>query len=252
VRIDDLDAPRVRAGADRRILDALLRLGLTWDGEIVYQGSRAAVYAAALDRIRASGRLYACTCTRRETAGRPYSGRCRTRALADGPRRALRLRVDTEPVRFEDGILGPCARDVAAETGDIVVRRADGLFAYHLACVVDDAAQGVTHVVRGADLLESTAAQCQVQDMLGLPRPVYCHLPMVIDADGRKISKSLAAEDALLRTRPAALLVAALAFLGQAPDPQLAEAPVSDVLTWGVAHWRRDRVPHVPGRAPAV
>lgn len=151
---------------------------------------------------------------------------------------------------FNDGIQGPCTSDVCRDSGDFIVRRADGVTAYHLAAVVDDDWQGVTHVVRGVDLLDSTGAQCCVYQALGIAQPEYCHVPMAVDGAGRKISKSLGAENALLGTHPAQLLVSVLSFLGQQPDTALTGARVTEVLDWAVVHWRRDQVPRVRRLAP--
>lgn len=252
LRIDDLDQPRVRPGAEARILAALEQLGLDPDGPILHQVTRTAAYGAALLMLQDADLLYACRCTRREVAGRPYPGTCRERGLADGPGRSLRLRVPPGVTRFDDGILGPRAVDVGRETGDFIVRRADGMAAFHLAAAVDDAGQRVTRVVRGADLLPAAAAQCCVYDALGLPRPAYAHLPMAVDAAGRKISKRLGAEDALLATRPAQLLVAVLQFLGQQPPPSLARSAVREVLEWAVAHWQPGSVPREPRLPPVL
>lgn len=250
LRIDDIDLPRVRAGAEDGIVAALECLGLRWDGPILRQSTRHAAYQQALGQLRATGRIYACACRRREVTGRPYPGTCRDRGLAEGPGRALRLRVDPGSVPIADGIQGTRETDVSRSSGDFIVRRADGILAYHLAAVVDDQWQAVSHVVRGVDLLDSAAVQCCVYRALDLAPPDYCHLPMAVDGAGRKISKSLGAENALLAAHPARLLVSVLAFLGQRPDPLLARAGVREVLDWAVAHWQRANVPRLPGIAP--
>ncbi|MBI1731879.1 MAG: tRNA glutamyl-Q(34) synthetase GluQRS [Gammaproteobacteria bacterium] len=250
VRIDDLDPPRIRAGAATGILNALRCLGLHWDGEVLQQSTRTPAYADALERLQSLGLLYVCSCTRREVSGRAYPGTCRLKALKDAPQRCLRLRIPGGPLPLDDMIQGPRRFDVAATTGDIIVRRADGLTAYHLAAVVDDHFQGVTHVVRGADLLDASAIQCCVQGVLGFPAPRYGHLPMAVDASGRKLSKSLGAEAALLSAEPATLLLSALKFLGQNPDRALAGAPVQEVTDWAVANWRREKVPRAPAKIP--
>ena len=248
--MDDIDTPRVRRNADRLILGALESLGLHWDGAVLYQSSRLPAYAEAMERLQSAGSLYACACKRREVSGRPYPGICRDKQHADRPGRSLRLRVNCGIVSFLDDTQGLIEQDVGVDSGDFIVRRADGLTAYHLAAVIDDHWQGVTRVVRGADLLESTGAQRQVQIALGLPAPGYSHLPVAVDAVGRKISKSLGAEAALLKSQPGALLLSVLHFLGQAPDPELSGGSVHEILTWATEHWRPEVVPRVRKTEP--
>jgi len=225
VRIEDLDRPRVQPGAAEEILRALERLGLEWDGEVEYQSRRAALYQAALERIRAHS--YWCCCTRREIADSSlglasdgaaiYPGTCR-RGLPPGkPPRALRLRVDASMIGFVDRVQGPREQVLSRDVGDFVLYRADGQFAYQLAVVVDDAAQGVTDVVRGADLIDSTARQIFLQRLLGLPTPRYLHVPVAVNAAGEKLSKQTGAEPLDL-SRPEQELRRALAFLGQPGD----------------------------------
>ena len=198
VRMEDLDTPRVVAGSANEILRALERYGLTWDGEVVYQSQRIALYDAALSALRTKNLVYDCGCSRADLAraasaplGREpvYPGTCRDGLPSGRVARAVRFRTSHEVIRFDDAIRGPIEEDVANETGDFVVRRADGVYAYQLAVVVDDAAQGVTQVVRGADLLTSTPRQIALQRALGLPTPSYAHLPLVTNADGSKLGK---------------------------------------------------------------
>ncbi len=193
VRIEDLDPPREVAGAAEAQLRTLAGFGLVSDGPVVRQSGRHALYRHALDRLLAAGSAFPCRCSRSDLAADAGIHRaCRhdaTRAEA-----AIRLRVaDGSVVVFEDGLCGPIAQDVAAEVGDFVLLRADGFWAYQLAVVVDDAEQGITHIVRGADLLDSTPRQILLQRALGLPTPAYAHLPLVVDAGGAKLSKSMAA-----------------------------------------------------------
>src|SRR3954469_4836970 len=188
VRMEDLDRPRVLPGADDAILDALSRLGLQWDGEVVYQSKRHDLYRRALERL--GPHTYWCGCSRREIAdsslglatdGAPiYPGTCR-----DGlprARRALRVRTSSALIAFDDRLQGQQAQVLERDIGDFVLYRADGLFAYQLAVVVDDAAQGISDVVRGADLLDSTARQICLQRLLGVPTPRYLHVPVAVDA----------------------------------------------------------------------
>lgn len=214
VRIEDLDPPREVPGAAAGQLATLQAFGLEPDGEVWWQGGRHAAYADALDRLLASGDAFECTCSRTELAA---AGGIHRRCVAPprpGRRPAIRLRVPDGVLAFEDGIQGRYAQDLGREVGDVVLRRADGYWAYQLAVVVDDAAQGITEVVRGADLLDSTPRQILLQQRLGLPTPAYRHLPLVRDARGQKLGKSLGA----LPVDPAdpwPALDAAWRFLGQ-------------------------------------
>jgi glutamyl-Q tRNA(Asp) synthetase len=201
VRLEDLDAPRVVPGAAEEILEALRRYGLGWDGEPVAQSRRTERYLDALAALRAAGRVYDCGCSRaelRRLASAPdardgaepvYPGTCRGGLAAGRQARAVRFRVPPGIVSFQDLVHGEQAQDVSREVGDFVVRRADGPFAYQLAVVVDDAEQGVTQVVRGADLLASTPRQIALQRALGLPTPAYAHLPLVLGPGGDKLGK---------------------------------------------------------------
>ncbi len=198
VRIEDIDTPRVVPGSAEEILGALRRYGLEWDGEVVWQSRRSALYEEALAALRARGLVYDCGCSRAElhaAASAPvgrepvYPGTCRDGLPAGRVARAIRFRAPEEVIAFDDLLRGRVEENVARETGDFVVRRADGLFAYQLAVVVDDAAQGVTQVVRGGDLLSSTARQIALQRALGVPTPQYAHLPLVLGADGAKLGK---------------------------------------------------------------
>ena len=250
LRMEDVDRPRCVPGAAEGILRTLEDFGLAWDGEVAWQSRRSEAYREALARLTQEGRLYPCGCTRREIAdsalapdgGRIYPGTCRNGLPPGRVARAWRLRVPAGEVRFVDAVQGPVAEDVSRAVGDFVLLRADGLFAYQLAVVVDDAAAGVTHVVRGADLLDSTARQIVLQRCLGLPPVHYAHLPVVVNAAGEKLSKQTLAR-AVDEGDPASALFAALAFLGQAPPTELCGASVSEVLAWGVAQWRLERVP---------
>jgi glutamyl-Q tRNA(Asp) synthetase len=202
VRMEDLDTPRVVAGSAEEILEALRRYGLEWDGEVVWQSRRTNLYEDALQRLRARGLLYDCGCSRADlqrAASAPtgseaiYPGTCRSGLPPGRPARAIRFRAPDERIAFDDAIHGRIEENIAEETGDFVIKRADGPFAYQLAVVVDDADQGVTQVVRGGDLLSSTARQIALQRALGLPTPTYAHLPLVVGPDGAKLGKRDAA-----------------------------------------------------------
>ena len=258
VRVEDLDPPREAAGATGAILAALERHGFAWDDAVLYQSRRHGAYLEALARLAAAGDTYPCACSRREIAtlaregiaGPVYPGTCRERPPAPGRPAAVRLRTQgTPPVVFVDGHFGSRLLDLARDHGDFVLQRADGLFAYHLAVVVDDAEQGVTEVVRGADLLDLTAPQIHLQRRLGLPTPAYLHHPLALAPDGAKLSKQTGAR-ALDDATPAANLVDALSFLGQAPPPGLRTAPLAELWSWALAHWDPARMPAAHG-APA-
>jgi len=218
VRIEDIDPPREVKGAAAAQLRTLTAFGLEADGPVLYQSTRGERYRSALQQLLEQGDAFTCHCSRRLIAA---SGGLH-RACPPGrsrPDPAIRLRVtDDSSVSFNDLIQGPQSQDVARAVGDVVLRRSDGMWAYQLAVVVDDAEQGVTHVVRGADLLDSTARQILLQQRLGLPTPQYAHLPLVIGRDGRKLSKSLAAQ-ALDDADPIPALRAAWRMLGQSPVP---------------------------------
>ncbi|MDQ6802818.1 MAG: tRNA glutamyl-Q(34) synthetase GluQRS [Acidobacteriota bacterium] len=198
VRIEDLDTPRVAAGSAEEILETLRRYGFRWDGDVEWQSRRTHLYEAALARLRERGLVYECACSRADiqrAASAPlgsepvYPGTCRNGLLAGRVARAIRFRSPDAVLSFDDAIAGHVEENVARTTGDFVVKRADGPFAYQLAVVVDDAGQGVTQVVRGADLLASTPRQIALQRALDLPTPDYAHLPLVVAADGSKLGK---------------------------------------------------------------
>jgi glutamyl-Q tRNA(Asp) synthetase len=218
VRVEDLDPPREIAGAAEAQLRTLGAFGLVPDAPVVKQSSRHALYARALDRLLASGAAFACHCSRSDLAAVGGIHRHCVAHASRAPAPAIRLRVpDSTIVAFDDAIQGRVRQDVAAEVGDFVLRRADGYWAYQLAVVVDDADQGMTDIVRGADLLESTPRQILLQQALGVPMPRYAHLPLVVDSEGRKLSKSLAALP-IDAGDPLPALRAAWRALGQAPS----------------------------------
>lgn len=251
VRIEDVDEPRTVPGAEAAILAALARYGFVADGPVARQSEHGGRYAEALASLEARGLVYPCACTRREledaplsTAGeRVYPGTCRggvppDRASRAG--RALRMRVGEAVVSFVDRVQGAQRQDLAREVGDFVVRRADGLASYQLAVVVDDADAGVTHVVRGADLLASTPRQIHLQRALALPTPSYLHVPVAIDASGEKLSKQTRAP--ALPDDPLPALLAAWRFLGQ---PDAAPATLAEFWAHAFAAWSPPRIPRV-------
>jgi glutamyl-Q tRNA(Asp) synthetase len=238
LRIEDLDAARVRPGCAAEIQRTLENLGLHWDGPVEYQSGRLPLYDAALDALARRGLTYPCDCTRRtrgDSEDGAYPGTCRDRPALSAPA-ALRFRVDdTQTVSFVDRFQGPAAFALRA-LGDVIVRRRDGVVAYQLAVVVDDAQQAVTDVVRGADLLASTPWQLLLQRALGLPAPRYGHLPIIVEPDGAKLAKSRRSTpvdpDSASRQ-----LIAALQLLRQNPPRELFDDKPEAVLAWGLNHW---------------
>jgi len=257
VRMDDLDRPREMPGAAAAILDTLAAFGLHWDGTVLRQSQRTEAYVEALARLRKSGLTYACGCSRREIAaagrhgpeGPIYPGTCR-QGLPPGRRpRSERLRVGDASFGIEDRIQGLFAQDLSSDVGDFVLRRADGIHAYQLAVVVDDGDQRIDHIVRGADLLTSTPRQRLLQQLLGLPAPSYAHLPLAVDGNGRKLSKSLAARP-VDPADPVPALHAAWRFLGQRP---LLDPPVTVDEFWqrAIPTWSIGQVPRHGTPQPA-
>lgn len=251
--MEDLDRPREIPGAADAILRTLEALGFEWDGSVMYQHRRDSVYEQALADLRAQGLAYPCGCSRKEIVkaglsaadgGWRYPGVCRA-GLRDGKRARLwRMRVDDTPVCIEDGVQGRYCQNLESEVGDFVLKRADGLFAYQLAVVVDDAEQGVTHVVRGSDLLASMPRQRVLQRALGLPEPIYAHVPVATDGNGKKWSKRTHAP--VVDATPGAL-VEALRFLGQTPEPALARAGYATIRQWALEYWDAARIPRRMG-----
>jgi glutamyl-Q tRNA(Asp) synthetase len=249
LRMEDLDEPRcnqTHADAILRLLDAY---GFEWDGEVVYQSRRKPLYQTALEYLIEHGEAYACACTRKEIAdssisgieGPVYPGTCR-QGLNGRAARAWRVCTGKEPVCFDDRLQGPLCQRLETDIGDFVVRRADGLFAYQLAVVVDDAEQGVTHVVRGTDLLASTPRQLHLQRLLDYPAPRYLHLPVLLNKQGQKLSKQTRAAP-LDDTRAGPNLLMALRFLGLDPGPLLDSAAPAEMLKWAQENWAH-RLPH--------
>lgn len=246
VRMEDLDPPREVAGAQAAILKTLESYGLQWDGEVVHQSLRHDAYQQVIDRLLAQGLAYACTCSRKQLEPYQgiYPGTCRNAGHATQDA-AIRLRVPELLYRFQDRVQGAYSQHLGRESGDFVIRRRDGLYAYQLAVVLDDASQGVTDIVRGADLLDSTPRHLYLQELLGLSQPRYLHVPLIIQPDGHKLGKSYRSPP-LDPDQAAALLVRALRALGQRPEADLADGSVEDVLLWGVAHWDSSAIAPVP------
>lgn len=249
LRIEDLDPPRTVPGSADQIVATLEALGFEWSGSILFQSTRAEAYQAALTQLLDLGLAYPCSCSRSELltaqpASKPggtlrYPGFCRNGPHPRFPAEpmAIRLRVEAAPIAVEDGIQGARIFDVAREVGDFVIRRRDQLYAYQLAVTVDDADQGITHVVRGIDLWDSTPRQMILQRALGLPTPKYAHVPLATGTNGVKLSKSAGAAAIDMRT-PTWQVWRALQFLRQAPPPELRMGAVDALWDWAIQHWR--------------
>jgi glutamyl-Q tRNA(Asp) synthetase len=257
VRMDDLDRHREVAGAADLIMSTLDAFGLYWDSAVVYQSQRTEAYAEALDRLRRLGVTYPCGCSRKDVVtsaqrgieGPIYPGTCRPGLAAGRRARSIRLRVPPGNLAFLDRIQGPCRQDIASEIGDFVLHRADGFHAYQLAVVVDDADAGITDVVRGADLCISTPRQILLQRLLDLPTPTYAHLPLALDEQGRKLSKSDRASP-VNPADPIPALCMALRFLGQDLPPTPPET-VPDLWRHAIATWDPGRIPALAARPVA-
>jgi glutamyl-Q tRNA(Asp) synthetase len=257
LRIDDLDPPRVAPGSVDSIFRCLEKFQMAWDGEVVFQSARMGVYQAALDQLRTRGLIYACACSRKEigdaaSGGLVYPGTCRNGLPPGREARAWRLRTADTEIEFADLLQGSVRQHLEREIGDFVLFRADRVFAYHLACAIDDFAQGVTHVVRGADLLASTPRQIYLQRLLGLPTPEYLHLPVALNAAGEKLSKQTLANP-VEPDRAPDILADVLRFLNHSPPGEVCADGLSALWRWALENWRRDRLPRVVSTgAPAV
>ena len=247
LRMEDLDPPREMPGAADRILHTLEAFGLEWDGPVLYQSERTEAYAAAEAQLMDAEVAFPCGCTRSEIAdsslhgleGPIYPGTCRQGLPLGREARALRLKAPDEAISFEDGLLGRVSQNLAQQVGDFIIRRADGCHAYQLAVVVDDAYQGITHVVRGADLLHSTPRQILLQRLLGLATPQYLHLPVAVDRAGEKLSKQTQARP-VEDQKAGVALWQALVFLRQEPPEALQSASIEELRSWALPHWRRE------------
>jgi glutamyl-Q tRNA(Asp) synthetase len=243
LRMEDLDPPREVPGAADGILRDLETLGFRWDGPVIYQSRRRDAYEEALAKLGTE--VFPCACSRSEIAdsavagieGPVYPGTCRDGLPTGKTARALRVRVQSGDLSFEDVLQGPIRQDLGTDIGDFVVRRADGCHAYQLAVVVDDAWARVTHVVRGSDLLLSTPRQLHLQTLLGLPHPIYMHLPVVVNEAGEKLSKQTGARPLDL-SQPASVLWQALDLLQQSPPQSLKASSIDDIWSWAGEHWQ--------------
>ncbi len=245
VRIDDLDPPREVAGASAGILHTLDKYGLYWDKEVIYQSQRSELYNEALTELGKNNQLYRCSCSRKEIAKRGedfYQGHCRKGYDPERNHFSLRIKTPNRTVTWKDMVQDHQTFNLFDSNGDFIVKRSDGLYAYHLAVVVDDAAQQITEIIRGADLLTSTPAQLYLQQLLDIQPPQYSHIPVAVNAEGEKLSKQTGAEPVSLKD-PVSTLVMTLRDLGQAPPDKLAKSSVDDVIRWGIDNWVLGSVP---------
>ncbi|MEN3110402.1 tRNA glutamyl-Q(34) synthetase GluQRS [Uliginosibacterium paludis] len=260
LRMEDVDAPRTQPGAADHILRQLEAFGFEWDGEVLWQSQRLEAYQHSLDQLCQRGLAYPCGCSRREIADSAlrapdgslrYPGTCREGLPAGRSPRAWRCRTDAALIEWQDALQGLQHERLAESTGDFVLLRADGQFAYQLAVVVDDAWQGVTHIVRGADLLDSTGRQYHLQRLLELPHPAWTHLPVLTNAAGEKLSKQTLAAP-IESTRAADQLAMALRRLGQPAPAGLEAEGLAAVWAWARANWSLARIPRQRTLAPAA
>lgn len=241
VRIENIDPPREVSGATDSILATLERWQLHWDDAVLFQSTRLPVYRETAERLLEAGLAFRCRCTRRTLQAersRVYPGHCRTAAVSERSPHAIRVAVGDGTVACDDLLQGPLQWHLATDVGDFVIWRRDDLCAYQLAVTLDDDYQGVTHVVRGTDLIDSTPRQLHLRRLLGLPAPRFAHFPIAVDGDGAKLSKQTGARP-IDAVDPRQGLHAALCFLRQAPPPGLARAPLTEQLEWAVSNWRR-------------
>ncbi len=244
LRIDDIDPPREQSGASDSILKSLDVYGFEWDGDVIFQSNSLDEHLAALKSLIDRGLAYPCACSRRDLADAPrgplgpiYPGICRSGC--DAPEAAIRLRTDDRAVTFDDALQGLQTQHLERESGDFVIRRRDGLIAYHLAVVVDDALEGITEVVRGMDLMDSTPRQIWLQQQLGYATPGYAHIPVITHPNGDKLSK-LTGAAGIPGDQAPRVLNAALLALRQEPPADLGRCALGEVWHWAIENWRLD------------
>lgn len=252
LRMEDLDKPRTVKGAAETILHQLEAFGFEWDGPVLYQSIRDRFYSEALETLKAKQLIYPCTCTRKEIndsstsvgiEGMIYPGTCLQHPIKPDAAIAWRIKTNAVSIRFKDAVQGEVSQSLTTDIGDFILKRADGLFAYQLAVVVDDAAQGITNIVRGADLLHSTPRQIYLQQMLNYTTPCYAHVPVACNSAGEKLSKQTLAEP--LDISNASLhLIRALDFLGQSPPAALMHENKSAIWQWAFSTWQLAKVPN--------
>jgi len=248
LRIENVDTTREVKGAAQGMIECLEAYGFEWDGDILFQNQRSAIYQDYLDKLIDLGLAYPCQCTRKAIAdmnpdigleGYLYPGTCRHNKPAHGDSHAWRMPVGDQTVAFHDRTVGLMTHNMARDIGDFILKRADGIYSYHLAVAADDALQGVTHIVRGEDLLHSTSRQLLIQQALDLPTPRYKHIPVVKNDDGEKLSKQTLAT-AIDPSDAVTNLYQAFDFLHLNPAPALLKASLPEVWQWGIHHWPTD------------
>lgn len=246
LRMEDVDQSRSVKGAANNIIQTLEEFGFEWDTEIVYQSQRREQYEAHLEKLKLKNLVYACTCSRKEInltnpkmgiEGAIYPKTCLNNPIKQNKQAAWRIHTPNESITFKDAVQGLIEQNISQEIGDFILLRADKLFAYQLAVVTDDAAQGVTHVVRGADLLLSTPRQIYLQHLLGLATPSYAHIPIICNSIGEKLSKQTLAKT-IKKCDASELTFKALSLLNQKPPTELINEAVQTILNWGVDHWQ--------------
>ena len=237
LRIDDLDTPRNQIGATESIIDCLQAFGLVWDGDIIYQSQQLKAYNEVINDLQIRQQLYACDCSRKELMPSTvvYPGFCRQKNITTG-KYALRVKLIDKIINFEDGLQGLVKTNICKEHGDFIVKRKDGIIAYQLAVVVDDYLQQINHIVRGCDLLDSTAKQIYLQQLLDYPLPFYSHVPIIVDAESHKLSKQTLAK-AIDYQNPSETLFLLLQLLKQNPPIELKITRVPEILDWAISHW---------------
>jgi glutamyl-Q tRNA(Asp) synthetase len=255
LRMEDVDKPREMTGAAEDILLTLETFGFEWDEAVLLQSQRSDIYESYFQHLKHKRLVYACTCSRKEIAdsattvgieGAIYPKTCRLKpaltANNQNPQAAYRVATLDAEIRFKDLIQGQVTQNLARDIGDFILKRKDGLFAYQLAVVADDALQGVTHIVRGADLLDSTPRQIYLQQLLEVATPVYAHVPVAVNTEGQKLSKQTLAKS-ITPQNSADLLFDALRFLGQSPPAEIKNATLAEVWRWAIANWQLEKIP---------
>lgn len=244
IRMEDLDPPREPPGMAELILQQLKALGLNWDHDVLYQSNRLDAYAQTLDRLQTANHCFPCNCTRPQmkAMGSVYDGSCRNRTSPPSGDFAVRLRTASKLIEFKDTLQGRLAQNIEEETGDFVIKRKDKLFAYQLAVVVDDEFQNITHVVRGFDLLDSTARQIYLQNLLNFPSPSYAHIPIIVNAQQKKLSKQHFAPS-IESKNATKITYQCLSILGQRPPSELSFSDPGTLLEWGVENWDIQAIP---------
>lgn len=250
MRMEDVDSQRKVDGADTDILHTLENFGFEWDGEIIYQTKQTEHYQQALEKLIARSMAFPCLCSRKqlaETDSKIYPGTCRHHSLPEKRQHAIRVLSRDINIEFNDAVLGKRSQNIKRQCGDFIIKRRDGLFAYQLAVVIDDAMQNISEVVRGADLLDSTPRQIYLQQLLNYSTPKYCHLPLAVDGSGDKISKSENATRVDIKNKEK-LLISTLIFLGQKPPDDLVKSHINDIWLWAIKHWKIRNIPRIEKR----